>query len=59
VSAVESRPVEEFFELIAFRSLNDLLERHKIGRDSSELTIEQTDTTSIACEIPHVDGKDA
>jgi hypothetical protein len=57
VSALKSRTAEKLCELIPLGSLDYLLERHKIGRDSSEFTIEYADATSIACEIPYVDSK--
>jgi hypothetical protein len=59
MSAVKSRPFQELFELVSIRSLNDLLERYKIGGDSSKLAVEETDATSIPCGVPHVDCKDA
>jgi len=48
MSSVKSRPVEEFLKLVPLRDLNDLLERHKIGGDSSYLAIDETDSSGIA-----------
>jgi hypothetical protein len=57
MSAVKSRPLEELLELVSLGSLNDLLERYKVGGDSPEFTVEQINAARIARDIPYVDGK--
>jgi hypothetical protein len=59
MSAVESRSPEKLLQLVSRRNLDDFLERHKVGRDSPDLAVEQIDATRVACGVPHVDGKDS
>jgi len=59
MSAVESRSLEKLLQLLSLRTLDDFLERHKVGRDSPDPAVEQIDATRVACGVPHVDGKDS
>jgi hypothetical protein len=54
---VESSSDEKVLKLVQLRGLNDFLESNEIGGKSSQLSIEQFDTTRIACGVPGVYGK--
>jgi hypothetical protein len=54
---VESSSDEELIKLVQLRGLNDFLERNEIGGKSSQLSIDQLDTTRIACRVPGVYGQ--
>jgi hypothetical protein len=58
VSAVKSRTIEKFFELAVLGSLKNLLKGDQIWGDPSQLAIEKTHSTWIACVVPYIDGED-
>src|ERR1035438_900700 len=59
MSAVESRSPQKLLQLVSLRTLDNFLERHKVGRDSPDLAVEQIEATRVACSVLHVDGKDS
>jgi hypothetical protein len=55
---VKSRTIEKFFELAVLGSLKNLLKGDQIWGDPSQLAIEKTHSTWIACVVPYIDGED-
>jgi hypothetical protein len=59
MGAVQPRSLEKLLQLLSLRTLDDFLERHKVGRDPPDPAVKQIDATRVACGVPHVDGKDS
>jgi hypothetical protein len=59
MSALEPRSVKKLLQMVSLRTLNDFFEGHKVGRDPPELAVEYIHAATVACGVPHVDGKDS